>query len=228
MPASRKRMRIERGFTIPLLGLLLGLGLALPGCGAKESRSGWTALWREPERQGERLMEAGRFARAAELFPDLLRKGVAWYRAGEFETAVNAFSGVPTAEGQFNRGNSLIFLGKYEDAVKAFDQAMALRPGWNEAEENRKIARLRGERLKQEGGEGTGGMLEADDYVFNEGGENKAGQDSQDTVEMDGGDKLSDEELRALWLRRVQTRPGDFLRSKFAYQYARRNKGDGE
>jgi Ca-activated chloride channel family protein len=33
-----------------------------------------------------------------------------------------------------------------------------------------------------------------------------------------GGDPLSDEELRGLWLRRVQTKPADFLRAKFAYQ----------
>jgi Ca-activated chloride channel homolog len=32
--------------------------------------------------------------------------------------------------------------------------------------------------------------------------------------------KLSDEQMRALWLRRVQTTPGDFLRAKFAYQTA--------
>jgi Ca-activated chloride channel family protein len=45
---------------------------------------------------------------------------------------------------------------------------------------------------------------------------------------MDGGAKLSEEEIRALWMRRVQTSPGDFLRSKFAYQYAQRERGDGE
>jgi Ca-activated chloride channel family protein len=32
---------------------------------------------------------------------------------------------------------------------------------------------------------------------------------------------MSDEEMRATWLRRVQTTPGDFLRAKFAYQTAR-------
>jgi Ca-activated chloride channel homolog len=29
---------------------------------------------------------------------------------------------------------------------------------------------------------------------------------------------MSDAELRATWLRQVQTTPGDFLRAKFAYQ----------
>ena len=29
---------------------------------------------------------------------------------------------------------------------------------------------------------------------------------------------MSDEQVRALWLKRVQTQPADFLRAKFAYQ----------
>ena len=38
----------------------------------------------------------------------------------------------------------------------------------------------------------------------------------------EGGEKLSDEELREVWLRQVQTKPADFLRAKFAYQHAMR------
>jgi Ca-activated chloride channel family protein len=33
----------------------------------------------------------------------------------------------------------------------------------------------------------------------------------------------SDEELRAIWLRQVQTKPADFLAAKFAYQQAMRS-----
>jgi len=40
-------------------------------------------------------------------------------------------------------------------------------------------------------------------------------------VEVDQGAPLSEEELRALWLREVETRPADFLRAKFAYQLSR-------
>jgi len=29
---------------------------------------------------------------------------------------------------------------------------------------------------------------------------------------------MSDASIRALWLRRVQTKPADFLRARFAYQ----------
>jgi Ca-activated chloride channel family protein len=217
-----------RGSCPLLFGLLLCLCFLTAGCGVEEDRPWWTALWLTPEQQAQRLMEAEKYAEAAELFPDSFRKGIALFRAKEFEAASIAFSGVTTAEGHFNRGNALIFQGKYEDAMKAFDQALVQRPDWKEAKDNREIARLRGERLKQEGEEGTGGKLEADDYVFNEGGDKKAGQDQDEVVEMEGGEKLSDEELRALWLRKVQTNPGDFLQSKFAYQLQRQEKGEAK
>ena len=44
-------------------------------------------------------------------------------------------------------------------------------------------------------------------------------------AEVAGGDPLSDDQLRALWLRRVQTKPADFLRAKFAYQLQEREGG---
>jgi Ca-activated chloride channel family protein len=38
------------------------------------------------------------------------------------------------------------------------------------------------------------------------------------------GEHLSNEQVQALWLRRVQTKPADFLRAKFAYQYGRQQQ----
>ena len=58
----------------------------------------------------------------------------------------------------------------------------------------------------------TEGMEEANETVINLNA--KRGQASEEA----GGDKLSDAELQATWLRRVQTTPGDFLRAKFNFQ----------
>jgi Ca-activated chloride channel family protein len=69
---------------------------------------------------------------------------------------------------------------------------------------------------------GTGGQLEADAIVF----DNRAKTASQtQEVDVGAGDQLSDDELRALWLRRVQTQPADFLRAKFNYQLSQSEKG---
>jgi Ca-activated chloride channel family protein len=98
-----------------------------------------------------------------------------------------------------------------------YDRALQLRPGWEAAQVNREIARQRAARLKQEGGEGTGGQLSADAIVFTQ-GKNPNQQAGEQDTSTEGA--MSDAELRNRWLRRVQTAPGDFLRAKFSYQAA--------
>jgi Ca-activated chloride channel family protein len=61
-----------------------------------------------------------------------------------------------------------------------------------------------------------------DEIVFDD--RPKQSGDSKE-VEVVTGGQMSDEELQALWLRRVQTKPADFLRAKFAYQLSRRQQG---
>ncbi|CAN7516337.1 tetratricopeptide repeat protein [Bosea sp. LjRoot90] len=175
-------------------------------------RLGWRELWLTPDQRGRVLMSEGQAAEAAEAFRDPLWRGVALFRAGQFKEAGQAFAARDTAEGAFNQGNALVMLGQYDDALKRYDRAIALRPGWPAALNNREIARIRGERRKTEGGETGNTDDKPDEVVFDKtkkGGENT-------TVEA--AMPMSDEAVRALWLKRVQTRPADFLRAKFAYQ----------
>jgi len=109
--------------------------------------------------------------------------------------------------------------GKYADAIESYERALSSRPDWEAAQENRVIAQARLDKLAppEDDHGGTGGMLAADEIVF---GDDRKGGTSQE-IEVGQGDQLSDEELRRLWLRRVETKPADFLRAKFAYQRAR-------
>jgi len=68
-----------------------------------------------------------------------------------------------------------------------------------------------------EGGDMTGGMLAEDGFVFTS-GRKDGGEQGQ---AMEEGNQLSDRALQAMWLRRIQTKPADFLRAKFAYQLSR-------
>ena len=166
------------------------------------------------DKRGQRLLDSEKPEAAAKAFADPRWRGVAYFRAGQFEQAASTFAGLPDAEAAFNHGNSLVMQGKYEDAVKRYDRALQIRPGWGPAEANRAIALGRAERVKREGGEGTGGQLGADEIVFSD---NKSTEGGTETVEQDS---MSDEELRGVWLRQVQTTPSQFLRAKFAYQLA--------
>jgi Ca-activated chloride channel family protein len=190
-----------------LVAIAAGLALLVMGY-----RLGWNDLWLMPDQRGRLLLAQKRPADAAQAFRDPLWRGVALFRAGDFKTAAQAFAARDTAEGAYDQANALVMLGQYEDAQKRYDRALALRPGWPQALNNREIARIRGERKKTEGGETGNTDDKADEIVFDK--TKKGGGDA--TVE---GDKpMSDEAVRALWLKRVQTRPADFLRAKFAYQ----------
>lgn len=179
----------------------------------------WTGLWLTPDQQGQRLMERGDFQRAAEVFRNPMRQGVAWFRAGEFEKAEQAFTRVTTAEAEYNRGNCLVMRGKYDAAIERFDRALELRAGWSDAQTNRSIAIARARLTKAEGGEMGDQRIGSDEIAFDK----KKESGGQET-ELDGDDGLSDSAMQALWLRRVQTKPAEFLRARFAYQAATQNK----
>ena len=173
----------------------------------------WWSLWFTPDQQGQRLMQRGDFPAAAETFLDPMRQGVAWFRAGEFEKAEQAFARVDSPEAEFNRGNCLIMRGKYPEATEQFDKALKDRPDWEDAKVNREIAVARAKLTEQKGGDMGDQKIGADEIVFDK-RKNSGGQQT----ETEGAQPLSDAAMQALWLRRVQTKPAEFLKNKFAYQ----------
>ena len=184
----------------------------------KQSGESWRGLWRSPDRQGQLLMEKGEYLPAAERFTDPMQRGSAYFKAGEFKKALSVYNSVVTPEGVYNRGNAQMMLGSYDSAIALYDRALEERPGWEAATANRAIAVARKAALAPPESDdgGTGGQLEADEIVFDD--QAKNGSSEQ---EVDGGEAMSDDEMRGLWLRKVQTKPADFLRAKFSYQFQR-------
>jgi Ca-activated chloride channel homolog len=176
-------------------------------------------FWLTADQKGARLFAEKRYAEAAKVYTDPWRIGVAQYRDGAFETAARTLARVPGADGAFDQGNAWLMRGNYAAAVASYDRALDFRPGWKEAEENKALALARKKMLEdsnKDAGEEQQGDDDPGKIVFDlKKGEDKGGK----PVEMAEG-KLSDEQMRALWLRRVQTTPGDFLRAKFSYQAA--------
>ncbi|MEM7600557.1 MAG: tetratricopeptide repeat protein [Verrucomicrobiota bacterium] len=183
----------------------------------------WVGLWFTPDQEGQRLYRAGDFPAAAEAFEDPLWKGMAWYRAAEFEKAAGEFVKRDTAEAHFNRGNALVFQGKYEQAVDAYERALERRPDWEAAKNNSEIAALRAEATKAEGGDMGDQKIGADEIKFD-----NEKRDSGEDTEINTEETSTSQDVQALWLRRVQTRPADFLRAKFSYQESMRKEGGSE
>ena len=172
----------------------------------------WTSLWYTPDQAGQRYLQRGDYHAAAETYRDPMRQGVAWFRGGEYAKAEQSFARLDTPEAEFNRGNCLIMLGQYEAAIARYDRALELQADWDIARINRDIAVARARLVERKAADMGDQKLGADDITF-EKGQKSGGQDTQ--VEAPA---LSGAEMQALWLRRVQTKPADFLKAKFAHQ----------
>lgn len=177
-----------------------------------------------PDQRAYRDYAQGNYELAAANFADPMWRGVSLFKLGEFKQSAGVFAGYEKADFAFNRGNSLLMQGQYTEAADEYSRALELRPEWGDAMTNREIALGRAARLKQEGGDMTGGMLGADDIVFTTGDSPPSSGEEQ----TEGGQQMSDAEINAVWLRQVQTKPADFLAAKFAYQYATRPAAETE
>ncbi|MAT13718.1 MAG: hypothetical protein CMJ46_00425 [Planctomyces sp.] len=179
-------------------------------------------LW-TPNQQAQRHFRDKEYARSAEEFQEPEWQGAAWYRAGEFEKAAQAFARSKTPEARYNEGNAWVLLGKYDIAVDRYEKALQQRPDWKEARENRDLAAARAKMLDNSGGDAGDQKLGADKIVFD-----KKKQEGGEDTEVTGAEASSDATMQALWLRRVQTKPADFLRSKFAYQLSMEPEGENQ
>ncbi|MGH6645253.1 MAG: tetratricopeptide repeat protein [Bradyrhizobium sp.] len=196
---------------IPWRAYAIVATVALLGLAVVAHRVGWRNVLLTPDQRGWVLMARQQPAEAAKAFRDPLRRGTAFYRAGDYKAAAQAFAGADTAESNYDQANALVMLGQYDDAMARYDRALVLRPGWADATGNRAIAHIRADRLKSEGGTET--QTKPDEIVFD-----KTKKGGTDTKVQGGETPMSDEAVRAMWLKRVETRPADFLRLRFAYQ----------
>jgi len=206
----------RRGWTVRW-GAFLFVFL-LQGCGGGTT---FADLWWTRDQQARRLYEAESYAEAAALFEDRHWKGTAAYRAGDFDLAAAQFALLQTPEGAYNLGNTFAQMALYEDALAAYDEALELRPGWEEAQQNRDlIAALIAAPPDPEpqGPPGAPPTFDPDEVQV----DNKADRGEQGEVDQA---LLSDEQIAEMWLRRLQTSPADFLRWRFAAEAARQEPG---
>ncbi len=173
-------------------------------------------FWLTAEQRGDRLLAAKKYKDAATTYTDPWRIGAAQYRNGDFEASAKTFVRVSGAIGAFDQGNAWLMHGQYEKAIASYDRALSLRPEWKLAEDNKALAEARKAAIDASGENRADEATDAytpDEVVMDQKGGDKKGQ-PPDMSES----QLSETDLQATWLRRVQTTPGDFLKAKFAWQ----------
>ena len=110
----------------------------------------WRDLFINDNQRAYELLEEGQAAEAAQTFEDSTWQGIASYKAQEYEAALQHWSNEESPITSYNRGNALARNGKLPEALQAYDQALAAKPDWEDAQFNRDlVAKLLDSQQKQ-------------------------------------------------------------------------------
>jgi Ca-activated chloride channel family protein len=202
----------RRGTTLSWAMLFAALTLAPVGPARADGLADW--FW-TPDQQGQRLYLAHRYPEAAEAFADPEWRAAALFRAGSYTEAAALLAPIQTASAQYDRGTALARGRDYPGAAAAFEAALALDPGNTAAAHNldvtrRIIAYLTEARQDEDEEEGA---EPPDDTVADLTG------DQGRPARIDKSSQLS-EDAAEDWMRGVETKPADFLKSRFAKEAA--------
>jgi Ca-activated chloride channel family protein len=199
-------LSVRRGWRVHWLSVL---ALMIVGGGyAPVSRADMfsSALF-TPDQQGRWAFEHQRYPAAAEHFQDPYWKGLAAYRAAQFDVALASFARVNSAPAWFYRGNTLMRLSKFPDAIAAYQQALVLQADFAQAQANLALAlaMLKDREAQQQA---QPPEVKPDEIKF----DNDASQGAkmQQKTPMAQGDQQ--------WLDNLNTSPALFLKRKFAMQ----------
>ena len=112
---------------------------------ATEPSSWLDFVFNTQDQVATKQFEQGQYAQAQSNFEHNNWKGAAAYKAGDYEAAHEYFSRDTSANGWYNRGNSLAQLNRIDEAIDAYRQALRLAPEMQQAKENKELL----EKLRQ-------------------------------------------------------------------------------
>ncbi|GMT41106.1 MAG: hypothetical protein IEMM0001_1841 [bacterium] len=118
-----------------LLSLVLLVGVLSPP--QQAMAADWEDLWQRPDQQAATALAEKDYARASQVAKDPLQRGSAEYKRKNYTQALKDFSHASGTTADYNRGNTLAKLGRYKDAITAYDTALKSAPGMKDALANK-------------------------------------------------------------------------------------------
>jgi Ca-activated chloride channel family protein len=168
-------------------------------------------LWRTPDQHGATLMHAGKPEAAVRAFKDKNWRGVAMYRSGSYDLAYKQFIENKTSDGQYNAGNAAAFAGNYQDAITAYEKAIALNSNNTDAVTNRDIVKKLLEQKKQQDQKNKSANNKNDkkDSAQNNSDKNSDQQKQQDAQKNPSGDSKQQSAENEKQTEKSQQQSGD-------------------
>ncbi|MFM1897239.1 MAG: hypothetical protein RLZZ385_2313 [Pseudomonadota bacterium] len=173
--------------------LIIGSGVMLPS--QQVYAWEWKDLWLTKDQQAAKALEAEDYVNAGALFRSPQWAGVAHYRSGDYGSAIGGFSSENTADAHYNRGNALALNGDYQEAIAAYDIALAIDANHADAIHNKEIVE---QLLQQEESEASQDQNESMENQENQSGEQEQqeqeNQEQQDQQSQEGNQEQEQQE----------------------------------
>ena len=147
-------------FALPLVALLFRKGwlfnILLVGIGfttvmpMPAHADWWDSLWKNGNQQGTESFDRGEYQAAEKQFKHPQWKGSAHYKNGDYQDALPYFEQDTSATGDYNRGNTLAQLQRYDEAIAAYNAALEKNPEFEAARNNKALIEALQQQQKQQ------------------------------------------------------------------------------
>lgn len=99
----------------------------------------WQDLWRTKDQQALQAFQQQDFTKAAEQFKNPEWQAAAQYKAGNYQKTLENLKPISSADSFYNQGNALAQAGQLPEAIKAYEQALKLKPDDADAKFNKEL-----------------------------------------------------------------------------------------
>ena len=147
----------------------------------------WQDLWWTKDQQAQKAYQQQKFAEAANTFENPTWRTASHYKAGHFDKVLAALKHSKTSDDFYNKGNALAQSGKWEEALKAYQKALALDPNNADAKFNKELVEKEQKKRREEQ---KNQQDKQDQQAQQQGGQQ--GQGQQQKQQNDQQDKSAD------------------------------------
>ncbi len=153
----------------------------------------WQNFFQTKDQQAQLQFEQQRYKEAAENFRNPEWKASAYYKAGEYEKSLKSLEKIKTSDAFYNKANALAKMGKLQEALKAYQQALKINPKHEDALYNKKLVEKELEKQKQQNKQQPNKQSSQKDKQDKE----QQGQEQQDKQKKDKQSSQQNEDQQA-------------------------------
>ena len=154
----------------------------------------WIDLWSTKDQQGQKMLEQGDAAAAADTFKDPNRKGTAHYQAGQFKESAEQFSNQQDSTAMYNRGNALARAGEFKQASESYAKSLALNPDNQDAVFNKQLIDQLLEQQQQQQEQNNQEQQDQENQEQQEQQQSDASQDQSEQQQSEQNQQQSEQE----------------------------------